>query len=52
MKNGKVTVGHPHHGIQKLTIKQVENQIGDTRTAQTSSHHPTSRFGWVGLHRY
>ncbi len=49
MERGKLIIAHPHHGIKKLTLEQVEEKLDEEfrfvlprRTATT----PKSRFGW------
>ena len=46
---GKLIVCHPHQGIKKIELKDIENKLGDEiqfvlpRRISTT---PTSRFGW------
>ena len=49
MEKGKVVIGHPREGIQKLLLKHIQAKLGEEfrfvfprRIATT----PTSRFGW------
>ena len=49
LRKGLVVLAHPHHGIQKLPLRRVQEQLGESfrfvlprRAAAT----PTSRFGW------
>jgi ATP-binding cassette subfamily B protein len=49
LRQGRVVLAHPHHGIQKLPRRQLQAQLGESfrfvlprRVAAT----PTSRFGW------
>ena len=48
-KKGKIIIGHPHHGIQRLTIDEFTTKLDaefrfmlPRRAAAT----PTTRFGW------
>ena len=49
VSKNQVTLGHPHHGLQNLDVKMLQDQLGDRirfviprRVGST----PTSRFGW------
>jgi len=49
LRKGRVVLAHPHQGIQRLPLRQVQQQLGESfrfalprRVATT----PTTRFGW------
>ena len=49
MQRGKLSIAHPHHGIQKLTPQEFSTKIGEQfrfMLPRRVSTTPTSRFGW------
>lgn len=49
MRRGRAVIAHPHRGLQRISIRQLQPQVGDRlrfalprRVAST----PTSRFSW------
>ncbi len=49
VRAGQVLLGHPHHGLQRVPLRRVQEQLGERfrfLSPRRVGSTPTSRFGW------